>query len=310
MRPPLAHPKRFQGFSLLELIVVLSIISILIGLLLPAVQQVRAAAARMRCGNNLRQLGLALHHYQTMHESFPPAIETDPKKMRFLTWQARLLPMLDRTALWEQTVAAFAATPEFTEPPHHALLATVLPVLTCPADGPSQVTQVFIPQVYFPPTPNPPQNRIGLTTYVGVNGLSRDRKDGILYASSHVRPTDITDGLSSTLMVGERPSNYRFKYGWWYAGAGASRTGGIDNNLGAREAIADLDDLISCTYPPRTFGPGTMRDPCDAIHFWSYHVGGAHFLFADGSVHFLRYEADTILTALATRAGGEVVSLD
>lgn len=125
-----------------------------------------------------------------------------------------------------------------------------------------------------------------------------------------MRFTDITDGTSNTLLVGERPPSKDLWYGWWYAGFGAGGNGTADMVLGVRENIPPGDAFIpDCGGLPARFAPGRIDNMCDAFHYWSLHSGGANFLFADGSVRFLAYSADAVLPALATRAGGEVVEV-
>jgi prepilin-type processing-associated H-X9-DG protein len=110
---------------------------------------------------------------------------------------------------------------------------------------------------------------------------------------------------------GERPPSADFWYGWWYAGYGQAGTGSADMLLGVRERNLGGPFVSDCPAGPYHFREGRADNQCDLFHFWSLHPGGAHFLFADGSVRFLAYSADAILPALATRAGGEPVdSLD
>ena len=106
-------------------------------------------------------------------------------------------------------------------------------------------------------------------------------------------------------MVGERPPSADGVLGWWYAGVGQARDGSADIVLGVQER--NVGSLApGCRVGPYDFGPGQTTNQCDAFHFWSLHLGGgANFLFADGSVHFLSYSARRIMVALATRAGGE-----
>jgi prepilin-type processing-associated H-X9-DG protein len=120
-----------------------------------------------------------------------------------------------------------------------------------------------------------------------------------MYADSNVRLTDITDGSSNTVMVGERPPSPNLYWGWWSWGP-------IDAAMGVRNtAWVYADCLVPDHYRP----PNGNGDWCDSHHYWSYHEGGANWLFADGSVRFLTYQANNILPALSTRAGGEVVAV-
>ncbi len=120
------------GFTLLELLVVIGIIAVLLGLLLPAIQKVRASASRLHCANNLKQQGLALHLYHDAHLVFPPGLSNRSLRSSFpyLGWQVRLLPYLEQEPLWSAIVAAFQQDRfPFNNPPHRAM-STVVPLFT------------------------------------------------------------------------------------------------------------------------------------------------------------------------------------
>jgi len=291
--------RRTSGFTLIELLVVIGIFGLLIGLALPAVQYVRAAAARARCQNNMKQLGLALHMYHDDSHCLPPGMSLYPdyegERYPFMSWQARLLPFLEQEPLWAVTVNAYAQDKWFEDNPPHVGFSTLLPVMICPADGrSSQLGRVGKLSVAF-------------TDYLGVEGINSGRMDGVLFLNSRIRFSDVTDGTSTTLAVGERPPSADGWLGWWYAGAGQGNEGSADTVLGVRETC--YYSLCNCPKGPYEYGPGRSDNICDAFHFWSHHRGGANFLFVDGAVHFLPYSAQPIMSALATRAGGEVVSL-
>jgi len=290
--------KETPGYTLIETLVVIAIIAVLIGLLLPAVQHVRDAANRTRCKNNMRQVGLAFHQYHDAQGTLPPGVSyrggADPYP--FMSWNTRLLPFLEQCSLWTKAQNAFVKDRRFLHNPPHTGLATVVLTFGCPADG----RTLELGDVGF---------KVAFTAYLGVEGTDQFRKDGILYLDSHIRLADITDGTSSTLVVGERPPSADGAFGWWYAGEGQNMDGSADMLLGAREFNVGSSWARDCSPGPYEFGPGRVENQCDAFHFWSLHSGGAHFLFADGSVRLLGYSAAPILPALATRNGGESVPL-
>ena len=295
--PRLVGHRPRGGFTLIELIVVIAIIAVLVGLSLGAVQRARAVAARMACANKLRQVGLAAHGYHGTEGRLPPGCSAqvgDP--LLHATWMTRLLPQLEQGDLWRRVLAAYKTEPFFEAGPHLPILATALPHFACPADPVAHSPAAFR------------GFSVGLTSYMGSSGLDHTTADGVLYLNSAVRLGEIPDGTSSTLLAGERPPSRDRLLGWWYAGWGQNKTGSLDSHLGVRER--NVHPRLKCPDGPYPFAVGTPDGECDPLHFWSLHSGGANFAFCDGSVRFLTYSADSILPALATRAGGEIVSLD
>ncbi len=291
-----------RGFTLLELLVVIAILAVLAGLLLGGVQKVRAAAARTKCANNLRQLGLALQGYHDARGALPPGNSADrpANPYPFASWAAFVLPHVEQGESWRQLQAAYSQDRYFATPPHATYRARPLALFGCPADartpGPStRYTKAGAPYA--------------LTAYLGVMGRTALSEDGVLYSDSKVRLTDIRDGTSSTLLAGERPPDAGEEMGWCYAGVGQLDTGSLDSVLGVRETNQWVV-AKNCFRGPYNFGPGSVDNVCDAFHFWSLHPGGANFAFCDGSVRFLTYAADAMMPALASRAGGEVAALD
>ncbi|MBX9624870.1 MAG: DUF1559 domain-containing protein [Gemmataceae bacterium] len=281
--------------------VVVAIVGVLVALTAAAVQRVRAAAARTVCTNQIRQLALALHTYEAQRGTYPPGVAgDDPREAYpFVSFHARLLPHLDQQARWAEVESAYRLTRDFLADPPHTSLSTAMPQFGCPLDA-----RVRVPQ--------PARGRLdqlrGLTSYLGVEGTNAIKQDGLLFLNSRVRTADVTDGLSNTLALGERPASPDFLFGWWYGGWGQNRDGEADMLLGTRTKNAHTW-VTDCPKGPYQFTVGRLDNPCDVFHFWSLHPGGAHFAFADGSVRFLRYSADDLLPALATRAGGEAVAL-
>lgn len=297
-RTPLRSERR--ATSVLEVLVVIGLLGLLIGLLLPAVQKVRLAADQAKCLSNLRQIGLALHAYHDTYSAFPagtslPAdgILTRAEPFGYLAWSARLSPFLEQEAYWQLTIDAYTRSRQFWQSPHHPLDRSIR-AFVCPSD------------------PRPPvAKNVGLghaaalTWYMGVNGTNMLRQDGCLFLNSRTGIEQITDGTSTTLLVGERPPSSDLHLGWIYAGVGLYGDGTADATLGVREHVKGNH----CGVTLSRFKPGRLDQSCDVFHFWSLHPNGGNFLMADGSARLIRYTAADHLPALATRAGGEVTDL-
>ena len=294
------------GFSLVEVLVTIGVISVLLGLTLPAVQMARDSAARTRCSSNLREVGLALHNYHSVHEILPPqrsgpvkggGLGNDPN--RLLAWWTLILPYIDQSALWTVSEQACLADSNPLHDPPHIGYSTVVRAYTCPADFRSNTPQLDLRYGKL----------TGLTGYIGVSGYPAVGP-GVFGRSPGVTLTEITDGTSSTLMVGERPPPDSLQAGQWYSNViDTSRDPehGPDGHMAVSEPHHPLDN--TCRFAGRHYGPGRLSNPCDRYHFWSLHKGGSNFLFADGAIRFLPYSARDILPLLATRSGGEVAEM-
>jgi prepilin-type N-terminal cleavage/methylation domain-containing protein len=310
----LHQPTRARAYTLIELLVVVAIIAILIGLSLPAIQKVREAAARLKCQNNLKQIGLALHTHHDAHEKFPTGLNDQPPYANW-SWMAMLLPFYEQENLFR---AADAWAHGTTYPdqknvwgsaitPANPAMGTRMPLFNCPSDA-RQERLVPAAQWGLHPT-----SKFAPSGYLGVSGIARfdavtAAQLGIFFRTSATRVTDISDGTSNTLMVGERPPSANQYYGWWFAGAGSDFHGTGDVLLGVREINYAVG--VGCPLSKVGLQPGKVNDNCDQAHFWSLHAGGCNFLSADGSVRLLSYEANAILPELSTRAGGEVVTIN
>jgi prepilin-type processing-associated H-X9-DG protein len=178
--------------------------------------------------------------------------------------------------------------------PPHKLNETPMPIYVCPSDPRGFVRQASHGRW------------VALTSYVGNFGTDVDTPDGVLIFAAAIRPAMITDGLSNTILAGERPASTDMWYGWWYTSYGQRGTGNADMLLGAREINTFTNYASDCPPGPYVFQKGRFDQQCDLFHYWSPHAGGANFAFADGSTRFLRYGV-VILPILATRAGGESV---
>jgi prepilin-type N-terminal cleavage/methylation domain-containing protein len=345
-----------SGFTLIELLVVIAIIAVLIGLLLPAVQKVREAAGRTRCQNNMKQLGLALHNYHDTNGAFPrgvnPAKNPEWRPPNFYrcwwSWMAETLPFIEQDNLFRQA-DGFARTAN-AWPWGNSLVG---PGPQRPNPGVGQFLSAYAcPMDPREPVINNPDvtgvnGPVAFTMYLGVSGMhggnatsgaNKPTQDGIFNCSApdgrfQVKLSDVTDGTSNTIAVGERPPSADLVLGWWFAGAGydasnANYLGGTgDVILGAREVqftsnVYDYStnpdgDRVNCSPATRYVGlqQGDVNNPCHQTHFWSVHPGGSNFLNADGSVRFVNYNADvptsptSVFTALCTRNGGEPLTL-
>ena len=286
------------GFTLIELIVVISIIAILSSLLLSAVQAARNTSRLLRCKNALRQIALGLHEYHSANKSLPPAttFRTIPSAVG---WYHRVFPYVEHSSAYEQIVSDLKANPYPFSHVNHPFLKTPIKLLQCPED--SRVSQ---PQFSITH-----QDLYAFTSFFGVNGTTHVAQDGVLFSDSRVTFAMVTDGLSNTLLLGERPSSDWFDLGWWYAGVGFGNNGrgAGEHHLGILENERTLKTGILCPEAPFGFRKDRTDNPCSDRHFWSFHPAGANFARVDGSVHFVAYGSEQILTKLATRAGAEVV---
>lgn len=294
---------RAAAFSLVELLVVVGIIGILVGLILPAVQKIRGATARTDCLNNLKQMGLALHAFHDTHRRFPPLPRSpaDRDANGLLGWMALILPHVEEGPLYQASVRACAQDPEPLHNPPHVGLETVVRTYVCPSD-----------RRLLQPHSDRFGNRAAYGSFIGIGGaIPRGTTKGLpgVFVGHGCRLSEITDGSSLTIMVSERPPPDTFDAGWWYPGwSWHTPFLGPNHVLFFRGGKVHRED-DGCRLRGIALGPGRTDNPCDRYHLWSLHSGGANFLFADGSGRFLSYSADPLMTALATRSGGEVVTL-
>jgi prepilin-type N-terminal cleavage/methylation domain-containing protein/prepilin-type processing-associated H-X9-DG protein len=315
------QPRRRRGFTLVELLVVLAIIAVLIGLLLPAVQKVRQAAARIQCANNLRNLGLALHNYHGDHGEFPPGAvgPLGPSFPQYLQLKHHglgtyLLPYLEQQALYSQ----YRRDVSWFDPPNQPVVNTPLIVWQCPSARAGRVQDGSLPTV-APPLGGPFDGTAACGDYAGMVGVDAElarrglidppsgprdlsgNYEGIFTVNATSRLTDICDGTAHTILMAEcagRPTLWQGRREvpnrWLSGGPWASR-----NLLWGRGATPDGtafygECAINCTNDREVY---------------SFHPSGANVVFADGSVHFLRANMNIrVFARLVTRAGGEVVS--
>ncbi len=350
-----AASARRLAFTLIELLVVIAIIAVLIGLLLPAVQKVREAAARMSCANNLKQLGLACHNYHDANGKFPATFyggyaNTPPAggyKSTSMNWSflAKLLPYIEQENLYKAGRIGEGAN-GYPEPPERpgvnqqefevpdtvpgtlkfageAVTGTAIKTFLCPSDSDVGNGNYRDAAAYYKGRGRPTGTLVGKSNYFGCagavnpwqtpytnpstelasdlaanHGWQRDpwrNGDGILFPSSFRRPrriTDVTDGTSNTLMIGE--------------------------DVWGRNTLFPGNWVHSVSQYRLTNCPINYRQPNGQywtrwfdLGFNSRHPGGAQFALADGSVRFISESIPLgMLRALGTIKGGEVVQVN
>ncbi len=318
------------GFTLIELLVVIAIIAILIALLLPAVQQAREAARRSQCKNNLKQLGLAVHNYESTHNKLP--VGATWRYNTAANWRYALLPFLDQSAVYNLSQPdsrvnfyplgnAVHTLADYT-PETRALMNITFEVYDCPSSP--------VPKMYHYNMTNFADKGTQMIKYVGIMGsypdpnlragvsyqtqyLSYATDTGMLLINESAGFRDVTDGLSNTLVIAEQSGNPRnppisnYHAGW----------GGVTHRTTVKQWIAGAaaqhyfgSGLTSVFHRPNPTSTGA-----EANVEWdfntplsSYHTGGVHVLVGDGAVRFI---SDNVhfgtLQALCVRDDGKVV---
>jgi prepilin-type N-terminal cleavage/methylation domain-containing protein/prepilin-type processing-associated H-X9-DG protein len=330
------HTKRV-GFTLIELLVVIAIIAILIGLLLPAVQKVREAAARMKCQNNLKQIGLALHNYESANQFFPPGY-TDANNNPNVTpdgdlgpgwgWAAYLLPYLEQGNVYNQI--------NFKLPVGTGVNAQIsqqsLTIFQCPSDPYQQAFPVYDSNFTSPIATVAHSNYVGCNGWLecfngatgnvvagagddGLGGVYGSGGRGVFWRNSRTRIADVTDGMSNTVFAGERSGNHA-PATWTGAVAGGRCPAWM-----ATQPPSPYSPPPGPAYDNADFGEALVLAHCNPTHlpnvdfpifdpdtFYSFHTGGANFLLGDGSVRFISSGINpATYQALSTVAGGEVL---
>ena len=303
--------KRTRGFTLIELLVVIAIIAILIALLLPAVQQAREAARRSQCKNNLKQIGLAMHNYHDTHRIFPPGYirnmqipESVAPRFPQFGWACMILPYVEETALYNKigsNSSDFAVDWNTDNQALYDLSREVINVYICPSDPDDNFSDWGVDK-----------STSGLTG--GNPAKSNYLASGQVFTlNSNTKVRDIIDGTSNTFLVGEATGDQGYYDGLWM---GAHKWGN-QNNYCTDEGIIRHGTGTYAGVPLRINGYGDEcplppPDYCAYYHrkhtFASMHEGGAHFVFADGSVHFLSENIDiTLFNNLAQENDRNVV---
>ncbi len=319
--------ERKRAFTLIELLVVIAIIAVLIALLLPAVQQAREAARRTQCKNNLKQIGLGMHNYESTYITFPIGARVDNGWGP--SWWAGLLPYADQAPLYNKLnlggshpgwVGAGGGTTGDLN--GQASNGINIPVMICPSSPMPSLIQVGSYNVTGP-------QYLGISGAMTGNGLTEPRAvaccgccgmtaggqivfGGVLVANAVTRMKDMSDGTSNTMMVGECsnwiPGSAKVNptpTDGWLMGTG---TGGTGTNFNAAAGDGRADQITTINFPPNgaTSGAaGVHQNYGPNNGLLSAHTGGVHVLLGDGGVRFVSNNINMLtLRELATRDDG------
>ncbi len=295
-----------RAFTLIELLVVIAIIAILIALLVPAVQKVRAAAARVQCMNNMKQIGLAIHNYYDANKHIPAAFTSPPKSFdqnyyqydAGWGWSAAVLPYIDQEPLYvtlnvqSGTLGTQGAGTYGTLANPNQWTQTRIAVFRCPSD--------------LGPDLDPQRSDFALSNYRCTCGPNANEMDafypdydwgGCMMQDSKITFTQVSDGTSNTLIIGE----CRYTYD---ASNGSGQIAAIWAGMRGTSGSVYISDCMWWLDSETAEINGSA-----AQAFSSQHVGGAFCLFCDGTVHFLRQGADVNnIIYMAGRADGVEVN--
>ncbi len=295
-----------RGFTLIELLVVIAIIAILIGLLLPAVQKIREAANRMKCSNNLKQHGLAMHNYNDTNGYLPGNIRQSAASTVRVRWTTFLLPYFEQDNIYK----TYNQTVNWSDPANASAVALRLKVMECPSSPANGKNDA---------SPDNGWNDIRYATgdysgiyFVSYTNVSTYGIPGILSKTDKVQLSQITDGLSNTIHLTEssgKPDYYvngkltaaaspslRINGGGWCRPA---------SDITAPESASTINVQNGYTI---TAYPDAKYNTDATGQIYSFHTGGVNALMGDGSIRFLKASTSfPVLQNLISRTGGETI---
>jgi prepilin-type N-terminal cleavage/methylation domain-containing protein/prepilin-type processing-associated H-X9-DG protein len=312
--------RRQKAFTLIELLVVIAIIGTLIGLLLPAIRAVREASRRTQCANHVRQIGLSIHNFEAGRRRFPAGYEATMPYFDGASdtspgwgWSAAILPQLEETSVFKRIDFSLP----IADPANAAAARALIPLYHCPSDIAPE-TAIAVPDdlgnslVMAAPS--------GYAACVGgdESDTTAQTGDGIFFRNSQTRVSEIKDGTSKTILIGERA----------WANANGVWAGAVRNGVCRRGAENPCPGAGAASSPAATLvlahshlNNATSDTDGGLDDFSSRHFDGSNFVFADGSVHFVRsvpadsaegeYSPDSLIfQALGTKSGAEPIPSD
>ncbi|MEX2169286.1 MAG: DUF1559 domain-containing protein [Pirellulales bacterium] len=347
-----------RGFTLVELLVVIAIIGILVALLLPAVQAAREAARRMACQNNVKNIALACLNFESTHKELPPgSVNAKGNQQSGIGWPVQILPYIEESTVSEEAIARYKTTGDAYADDNTGMMnelnSLLLPTYLCPSNA-EMLTQrekfggsdaaknrkpmsyAGVTGSYFSRTGICPSKLTTGVYCVTQSASNPNNFDGLLIQDWPVKIKQATDGMSKTLLVGERWYQLRawMLGAFWNTPSSGGRpspgsTVSLDGPqpLTAFFACKNLSDKVAINhdpysgcyvghnnslgdYPPVPDAPKTPRTmDVNDLPFGSHHPGGCNFAHGDGSVRFVNDGIDVaLLLALGSRNGGETIS--